>query len=36
VKFFVKIKLVKDNNIAPDEFRFISIKQQKDITELYK
>ncbi len=36
VKFFVKIKLVKDNDIAPDDFHFISIKQQKDITELYK
>lgn len=35
-KFFVKIKLVPESSIAVDEFRFISVKQQKDITDLYK
>lgn len=36
VKFFVKIKIVHDNSIGPDEFRFISLKQKKDITDMYK
>ncbi len=36
IKFFVKLKLVPDNTVAPDEFRIISVKQNKDITEEYK
>ncbi|MCX7984704.1 MAG: Rne/Rng family ribonuclease [Bacteroidetes bacterium] len=35
-KFFMKIKLISDSSVAPDEFRFVSVKQQKDITDLYK
>jgi ribonuclease G len=35
-KFFVRIKLVADQAVPLDEFRFISVKQQKDITDQYK
>lgn len=35
-KLFVKVKLVSDQTLMPDEFRFISIKHDKDITEKYK
>ncbi len=34
-KFFVKIKLVQDSSLPMDEYRFRSIKQQKDITDQY-
>jgi ribonuclease G len=34
-KFFVKIKLVQDPSLPMDEYRFRSIKQQKDITDQY-
>lgn len=35
-KFFVKVKVIPDQAIAMDEFRFISVKQNKDITEQYR
>jgi ribonuclease G len=35
-KFFVKVKVVPDQAMAMDEFRFISVKQNKDITEQYR
>jgi hypothetical protein len=35
-KFFVKVKVVPDQTMAMDEFRFISVKQDKDITEQYR
>lgn len=35
-KFFVKVKVVPDPALAMDEFRFISVRQNKDITEQYK
>jgi ribonuclease G len=35
-KFFVKVKIVPDQAMAMDEFRFISVKQNKDITEQYR
>ncbi len=35
-KFFVKVKLVQEPSMAPDEFRFISVRQKKDITDQYK
>jgi ribonuclease G len=35
-KFFVKIKLVPDNALPADEFKFLSVKQNKEITEQYK
>jgi len=35
-KFFVKIKLEPDSTLQVDEFRFISLKRKKDITEEYK
>jgi ribonuclease G len=35
-KFFVKVKVVQDPAMAMDEFRFISVKQNKDITEQYR
>ncbi len=35
-KFFVKIKLESDPTLQVDEFRFISLKRKKDITEDYK
>jgi ribonuclease G len=35
-KFFVKVKVVPDQTMAMDEFRFISVKQNKDITEQYR
>jgi ribonuclease G len=35
-KFFVKIKIAPDPALPADEFKFFSVKQQKDITELYK
>lgn len=35
-KFFVRVKLVEDPALPMDEFRFISVKQDKDITDQYK
>ncbi|MGB2868449.1 MAG: Rne/Rng family ribonuclease [Bacteroidota bacterium] len=35
-KFFVKVKMIQDTTLLPDDFRFISQKQNKDITEQYK
>ena len=35
-KFFVKVKVVPDQAMAMDEFRFTSVKQNKDITEQYR
>ncbi len=35
-KFFVRIKLVADQAVPIDEFRFISVKQKKDITGQFK
>jgi ribonuclease G len=35
-KFFVKVRLVPDTVLAADEFRFVSMKQQKDVTDQYK
>ncbi len=35
-KFFVKVKVVPDQTLAMDDFRFVSVKQDKDITEQYK
>jgi ribonuclease G len=35
-KFFVKIKLIPDSTLSADEFKFLSISQQKEITEQYK
>ena len=35
-KFFVKIKITPDTALPADEFKFFSVKQQKDITEQYK
>ncbi|MBI2619159.1 MAG: Rne/Rng family ribonuclease [Ignavibacteriales bacterium] len=35
-KLFVKIKIVPDATLQADEFRFISVKSGKDITEDYK
>ncbi|MCX6133368.1 MAG: Rne/Rng family ribonuclease [Ignavibacteriales bacterium] len=35
-KFFVKVKVVEDPALAMDDFRFFSVKQNKDITEQYK
>jgi ribonuclease G len=35
-KFFVKLKLVSETTMAADEFKFVSFKQKKDITEQYK
>ena len=36
LRFFVQIKLEEDKTLAIDEFRFISRKQDKDITAQYK
>ena len=35
-KFFVKVKVVPYQAMAMDEFRFISVKQNKDITEQFR
>jgi hypothetical protein len=35
VKYFVLIKLEADAALAVDEFKFISKKQNKDVTNLY-
>jgi ribonuclease G len=35
-KFFVKIKIAPDAALPADEFRFFSVKQQKDVTDQYK
>ncbi len=35
-KFFVRIKLVADSTVPMDEFRFISVKQSKDITDQFQ
>jgi ribonuclease G len=36
LKFFVKIKLISDPALAADEFKFFSVKQQKEVTEEFK
>lgn len=35
-KFFVRVKVVPDQTLAMDDFRFISVRQNKDITDQYK
>jgi len=35
-KFFVKVKLVPDPALPAEEFKFFSVKQQKEITDQYK
>jgi len=35
LKFRVIIKLMEDPSLGVDEFKFYSIKQNKDITDLY-
>ncbi|MBI5464006.1 MAG: Rne/Rng family ribonuclease [Ignavibacteriales bacterium] len=35
-KFFVKVKLAEEPTMAPDDFKFVSIKQKKDITDQYR
>ena len=35
-KFFVKIKLIADPALAADEFKYFSVKQQKEITDQYR
>jgi ribonuclease G len=35
-KFFVKVKLISDQALAADEFKFFSVKQKKEITEQFK
>lgn len=35
-KFFVKVKLVPDVSVPIDDFRFVSLKQKKDVTEQYR
>lgn len=36
IKYFVKIKLIQDENISIDAFKFESVRYQKDITHEYK
>jgi ribonuclease G len=36
LKFFVRVKLIPDSVLPADEFKFFSVKQQKEITEQYK
>ncbi len=36
IKFFVKVKLQPDPSLPADEFHFYSLRQQKDITDMYK
>jgi ribonuclease G len=35
-KFFVKVKLIQDPALSADEFKFFSVRQQKEITDQYK
>ena len=35
LKYFVKIKLVLDEHIPIDQFKFESVRRQKDITQEY-
>ena len=35
IKYFVKIKVLQSDNVAIDEFKFISEKTGKDITQDY-
>ncbi len=35
-KFFVKIKLISDPTLAADEFKYFSVKQQKEVTDQYR
>ena len=35
-KFFVKIKLMTDPTLPADEFKFFSIKQNKELTDQFK
>jgi ribonuclease G len=36
LKFFVKIKLIPEQALPADEFKFFSVKQNKEITDQYK
>jgi ribonuclease G len=36
IKYFVKIKLIQDENIPIDTFKFESVRQKKDITQEYR
>ena len=36
IKYFVKIKLIQDENISVDSYKFESVKLHKDITQEYK
>jgi len=36
LKFFVRIKLEEDSKLAVDEFHFMSVKRNTDVTEQYK
>jgi len=35
-KFFVKVRLVPDASIPMDDFKFMSVKQKKDVTEQFR
>jgi ribonuclease G len=35
-KFFVKVKLIPDPALSAEEFKFFSVKQQKEVTDQYK
>jgi ribonuclease G len=35
-KFFVKVRLIPDPSISMDDFKFVSVKQKKDVTEQYR
>jgi ribonuclease G len=35
-KFFVKIRLVADSSLQPDEFKFFSVKRKQEITDQFK
>jgi ribonuclease G len=35
-KFFVKVKMIPDAALALDEFKFMSVRQKKDVTEQYR
>jgi ribonuclease G len=35
-KFFVKVKLMPDPSVPMDDFKFVSVRQKKDVTEQYR
>jgi ribonuclease G len=35
-KFFVKVKLIPDASLSMEDFRFVSVRQKKDVTEQYR